>query len=91
MTKLFGVKKLTCFAIKDVKRVDSEEDDCDFITKFFAFSNQVDSRGESIEEYKYAQDQMFRPCVIHKYFVVNNTKQRKTEKEKRQEKIRLGI
>jgi len=66
ITKMFSVKRITCFAINK-SEWDEEED---FVMKFDQFNNA--KMLADLEKYKFAQDQMFKPCQIKKWFVIKN-------------------
>jgi hypothetical protein len=68
--ELFGVKRLSCFALRVTDPLLRES----LITKELKeFDNHVDSR-EKVEDHKYAEEVLFKTCYIKKWQVEINPK-----------------
>ena len=71
--QLFKVRRLTCFSILDTFTDSSEKED--FLKLAQQFDNKIKEVEEedkeiSIHSFRYAQEQMFKPCVIKRWNVI---------------------
>jgi hypothetical protein len=66
---LFGVKRLSCFALK----IDNMEQVNKVLKELKEFDNHAELR-EGIDEHKYAEEMMFKTCLIKKWQVEINPK-----------------
>ena len=57
-----GVKRLTCFSLK----IEDDKIRQDLLNSLKEFDNHPDNR-ENIDDYKYAEESMFKPCNIKRW------------------------
>lgn len=63
-TELFGVKRLSCFAL----RVENEEMREGLIKELAEFDNHLNSR-ETVDQHRFAEETLFKTCFVKKWQV----------------------
>lgn len=64
-----GTKRLTCFAIK----IEDKDTRDSLMADIKEFDNHIDNR-EGLDDFKYAEETMFKTCYIKKWQVEINPK-----------------